>query len=375
MSARARVKSVTKGPDSADLKHYFNQLTGVDTPDLDVVMPKFDSIMASISALRQAIETFAPIVASFSEHEAHATKLVEFAGQLKKLEASPKPSEEPAAWAALKGHDAIQTCIVICNNLAPIHAHLRQPWDTVDPKFMLRWSAQMAPFPFAPLDFRSLWVTEGEQLPSLRKLIFAFLAAVFTETYAIYSTTHSPDINIKNMCSVIIDALGGIRSHPELSRCGRAFARIEKSIGLLESKFDEYYKDFLESKDPSNIFTSFVSDVATDCETDTQLVFQCRRIVQFYKKKAAERSAANPGDPGSNGNIKMFETMLKSYDSIESTALADGKSSAPADEDAASEADDDPVEADDDRDLDDLLSQINNPRVMAISAPKTALQK
>jgi hypothetical protein len=252
--------------------------------------------------------------------------------------------------------------LVICGNFLEIRVALAATWETVDKNFMERCTGPtFAPFPCSKLNFAHLWNTCCE----LRELIFTFFQSVYNSCHNIYCIVTSPDVDVHNLSQIIINAVSGLRK--QLPRCDKAFDKIEESVGLLETNFDEYYKDYLQSNDSTNIFTNFISDVATNCKHDTQLIFQCRRIVDFFRKTARQKIASGT----LSGKEKtVFDTLIRQYSLLDekATAMTESKD-APKTETTA-----EPIE-DDDRDLDELMRQIENPKATRVSAPKFTTKK
>jgi hypothetical protein len=182
----------------------------------------------------------------------------------------------------------------------------------------------------------------------------------------------SPDVNISNLSELIISSLGMLRKR--IPRCDKAFNKIEESARMLKDNFGEYYRDFLQTKDPNNIFTAFISDVSTSCGNDTMLILQCRKIVEYYKKNAQMKIASGEI---TGEKRKMFESLLNNYRALDKNASESGLavedksaiSESDESDDAASAADVAATEMlkEDERDLDELMAQIENPKVLSIS--------
>jgi hypothetical protein len=366
-----RVK-VSIPDDQKELQKYFNQMVGDDTPDASIVVPKLARFMDEVMAIQTALQGFVNVLGKFDDYTAQADELTKFAAEIAKLIANVGPAEGYTSrkWMDVKEHDVTRTCLMICNNLIVIHTHLKGTWDDVDRKFMDRYSgATLAPFPFSQLDFKYLWLVHGEGIDGLRELLFSVLQVMWTRTYEIYQLTHSPDVDVSALSKKLVESIGKLSKH--IRGCDLAFAQIKKSVGMLETNFDGYYKDFLESKDPNNIFTNFIADVSTSCESDSRLVFQCKRIVQYYRKKSQQQAAL--GKSSGKKNL-MFDTLLKHYDGIEAKAIA-SVGGIPADKenddlDDATFSDDD-APAEDDRDLDTLMAAINNPKKKTVPTSKS----
>ena len=93
----------------------------------------------------------------------------------------------------------------------------------------------------------------------------------------------SPDVDVTEFSEIIVKSIAAIKK--QIPRCDKAFAQIEKSIGLLQNNFNGYYKDFIQSQNPSTIIESFVIDVSDSAKSDPQTARQFRKIINFYRKK------------------------------------------------------------------------------------------
>jgi hypothetical protein len=354
----------------SDLEHYFGQLTGTEEPDLEIVKPKLVRLKVNLETICSTMDTFAPVIRGLG-YEKDADDLDVFIASAKKFRGELKDLEQieltGALWKAIKDHDFLQICMVACGNLSVIHAQFVHSWSTVDRKFMNRFTGlEFKPFaPWCLLDFKALWLIDGEQERDLPELLFTVLKNMFNAMRDMYECYMQPDVNIAHLSELIISTLGNLRKR--IPRCDKAFNKIEESARLLKTNFNDYYRDFLESKDPNNIFTAFISDVSTSCGNDTQLIFQCRKIVDFYRKNAQMKIASGEI---TGEKRQMFESLLNNYKQLDRNAsetagiplMGTGD-----DEEAAL-----PVETpeEDARDLDELMNQIENPKVMSIKDSK-----
>jgi hypothetical protein len=323
---RSQTKTISKtlGDQSEqdDLQQYFNQMIGSEKADPKIVLPKYKSLMERLDKIHSLLLSCkSDVLDTLDNYQDASLQITEFTNQIKILLDKKVDDEkfESEQYALLKDHDIFKTMIVVCSNLSDIHVHLKKSWKDVDKKFFMRYtSLKFTPLPFAKdLDFKKMWIVDSIADESITEYVFTFLSTIFKNVYAIYKTMTSPDINVAHLSSIIVKALGGLKQH--LPRCAKAFKKIEESVSLLEGNFDTYYKDFVQSKDPTNIFTGFIGDVADTCESDPQLIFQCRKIINFYKKNAQKRTA----DGGaSNEKTKMFDALMKNYTILEKKALS-----------------------------------------------------
>jgi hypothetical protein len=369
-------KTLGSDEDQQDLQRYFNQMVGSEKADPTIVLPKYKELMSLLGNMVSLFQSSEEIIGKLNEYKGGVSEMRQFATKLAELYDSRVPEEkfQSEHYAAVKDHDVVHTLIVACSSFSDIHAHLKKEWADVDKKFFMRYSAtKFTPFSFAPnMDFKRLWLVEGNANDQIMEYTFTFMKTCFKKTHAIYKIVTSPDVDVSNLSRIIIEALRNLKQH--LPRCNKAFRKIEESASMLENNFDSYYKDFVQTKDPANIFTGFIGDVANTCDSDAQLVFQCRRIVNFYKKNARRQTA---NGTASSEKTKMFDTLMSKYNIFEKKALSslDAK-----EEDDEYESDEEknsasapPADESNDTelpDLESLLSQINDPKVKSITLDK-----
>ncbi len=380
--SRVKVKkqSVIDEDDHKELTHLFNQMTGAELPDPSIVGPKHTGLVGHVSTIQSVTEVFAGVI---KHHGAYAADFVpDFTAFMERLTAFISANTfddgkfDPAIWASVKNSDMVRELLVICANLLEIRVALDGTWETADKGFMDRCAAPtFTPFPFTKMNFKYLWDTGVADAAGIKlcELIFSFLQTVYRSCHQIYKIISSPDIDVSMISEVIINALSSLRK--QVPRCEKAFKKIEESVSLLETNFDDYYKDYFQSNDPNNIFINFVTDVSNTCDQDAQLIFQCRKIVNFFRQSAQKRIAAGEISPEQKS---IFDKLIKHYGAVDRKAeTMMPKGAADAGENADDAESGEPATTTpaanpntDERDIDDLVSQIENPRTMAIGAGK-----
>jgi hypothetical protein len=130
---------------------------------------------------------------------------------------------------------------------------------------------------------------------------------LFNTTYDIYQIITSPDIDISEFSDIIVDSIKQARKM--IPRANKAFKKIEESVELLKDNFQNYYKDFITTKNPTIIIENFILDVSKDNsgEVDIELARQFKKIVMFYQKK----SQGKIKDPRVN---QLFEMLNKNFE-------------------------------------------------------------
>lgn len=294
MSGRVKVKA--KNVQDPELTIMFQQMVDPEQADSEVVFPKYLTVRQKISAVARFLETLAtgPIAEAAPDidmseilDKAHAMRdqLVEH--QYTKDEISTK-------WHSFKDTMPVQECIMICSYLSPYKADL-QDKDNLSGRWITRMTLGTHVFPDMEFDLYLLWnrdnIFNSEQL---KKYILTLFSMLYRTTHDIYQITTSPDIDIDKFSVILIDAIKRVQQQPELSRCGMAFRKISESVEMLKDNFSGYYKDFIQSKNPSTIIESFVLDVAENQQGSAELTRQFRKIISYYRKISQQNRMNNP---------------------------------------------------------------------------------
>ena len=113
-----------------------------------------------------------------------------------------------------------------------------------------------------------------------------YILTVFHHTYVIgnnlYQILNSPNIDIKKFSSILIKEIGKMKGN--IPKCKEAFSIIEESVDLLETNFDQYYRDSVESENLGLIMENFIGDVLKQQKPSAVLTNQFRKIIMFIKK-------------------------------------------------------------------------------------------
>lgn len=209
-----------------------------------------------------------------------------------------------------KKSDIINTYMTICGNLKPYESNLKPATsDNNNNGNVGKFIEQMQGSEFIPFNiitrfnFIPLFINP-ETHENVKKYLMKILQKVYELTHRIYSHMITPDIDVNEFAEIIRDSITDVRK--KIPRCNRAFNKIEESMDLLKSNFNDYYKDFAVTKNPSSIITQFVKDVSEKTKGDAKLAFEFSRIVAYYNKLSEQNGTAQ--DP----QVKGLFTKLTS---------------------------------------------------------------
>lgn len=313
------------GGDEEAIGDLFNQLLGNENSlDINIVKDKYNRLYANINRIKKLCESFVKTIyikaLSGSDNK---DKLVDvyiknmngFIDDCKFItDAEIEDSGLIRYYLQLKETKTIkEDCIHICRSLIIFKKYI-QDIDNLDDSFIKSSKTkELQIFPFCNFDIKYFYVM-NEMDESIKKYILIYLNMMYNTTYDIYNIITSPDIDISKFSEVIVNSIA--QAKKMIPRANKAFKKIEESVDLLQNNFSEYYKDFITTKDPSTIITSFIGDCSkstiSDDNIDLDLIKQFKRISMFYKNK----SAGKIKDPRVN---QIFEMLDKNFDMLNVT--------------------------------------------------------
>jgi hypothetical protein len=309
--SRAQVRKVKMptGVDDNELSGMFNDILGADKVRIDIAYPRYCRIRDLVDKIIQKYtETLDSALLKRPELSLSAKSLtayiarmrtgreIHFAMSLDSYVDWSAVSEEDHQkftdmYRAMKTSPLIKEIIVTLGNLVTYKDNFSIP-DNMNINFVrsipgIEWS----PFPFV-FNFREVLCLQGVGA-NTKKFLTNMLHVIYTSSFAIWNETQSPDVDVKKFAEIMEMNIDRLKSIPELSRCHTAFKKIQQSIGLLENKFNVYYRDFISTKDSTIIMQNFIADVSKDTNADPALTREFRIIINYYRKQAASQTT-NP---------------------------------------------------------------------------------
>lgn len=228
-----------------------------------------------------------------------------------------------AAYKQIKASSAVNTIIVTCKNLVGHRKSLEDPAALKD-RFLLRSGGLVfAPLPNLPaLNFKQLYSSDMLG-PEDRRFILMVLHKLYKISYDVYNVMSSPDVDVNEFIQVIMSSLDEVKKH--IPRCGEAFDLIASSVHLLKNNFDDYYKDYVASNNPTIIMENFVLDVSQKAKNSPRMAAQFRRIIAHYRKLASQQA--------NNPKLQtLFQQVDKNFQELEKKTRGVAKSDESDDE-------------------------------------------
>jgi hypothetical protein len=327
MSGR-KIKTIRKHIGDKSVVDMFNQMLGAEGADPSIIFPKYNTIKSRCAMLHKTLSAMVTDVLSksFPEQSKGCDEIMKFVKEIKEIKFMEFPEIadringknndnldkkhiEPLTnqYNSIKKNNTIRMVIMTCKSLIGYKNNLSTE-NSFDDSFIARIPGFiLAPFPFSCLNLKEVWVSPNITM-KIKKYIFTVLKLVLDISHKIYETLTSPDVNVKDFSEAIISSIGKIKK--QIPRCDKAFKKIEESVGLLENNFNGYYKDFVQSRNPSTIIESFVIDVSQSGTTDPQTTRQFRTIISHYQKLTQGKIK----DPRVK---KIFDTLNHNFDIME----------------------------------------------------------
>ncbi len=299
--------------DAEELQKMFDQMTGAQTADRDVIIPKITNLKTNINKycklLSLILETDLPKV--FAAYPDWFQGIATF---LEKLRECYESFPEVAAldemdtivmndeYKELKNNEAIKKVIITCGRLKTYHSYFEDQ-KNIDGSFINRIVGDsFEPFAFSSLDLKVIWVAKNQQL---NEFILNVIGHIYRIGIEVYEITTSPDVDIKQFSTVLIDSIGKMKK--QIPRCDKAFLIIENSVNLLESNFKTYYRQSVQAGDPSMIVQNFLVDVSMTQNASPSIMAQFKKIFYELNKRSSQSN-----DP----NVKKLLKMLNSQFSM-----------------------------------------------------------
>lgn len=369
-----RVK-ISKNDMSEDMNHMFKQMMGEEMPDYSIARPKYEKLLKIMQNISTLLMKFSnQLEKRFPEYAKYFQEMIEYASLLKGLcvefDIAPLPPfdvNSPTTketmlkyielvckqYMALKKNNNIQRLVIICKDLSTYTKYIKNTeklsaefiYESPDPDLcILRKMTQ--------LPFKQLYLSEKiSKLPNAQSYILTFLHVLLGETTQIFELLSSPDIDIDKFTTIITNAIGQLKGHPELKGCDAAFDKIKSSTNMLKENFNSYYGDFVSSNNPNIIMEEFISDVSRKVEGNARLVLQFKKIMGFYRKQLQKQKNVSPHVMG------MMNFVGNKLDNVDTSQLPKHD-----DDDGSDESDsEEQLEKDSEKEAEELPELVSKP--------------
>jgi len=277
--SRARIVKQKRLVQDPQLVTMFNDMLNSENGDTSVILEKNVSIRSNLSIIAKVLEDFSsgPFRKLGGEYEIWCEEFLKFASQIREILTLTEYRE-------IKDNNITKHVILVCRELVA-YANQLQPQTLSDRWILSHPGLQFEPFAFTKMDIKHVWNDERVS-ETAKKYCLRVFSILFQKCHEIYKTVTSPDIDVNKFSQIIIESIERVKDVPELNRCRDAFDKIKESVSLLENNFSDYYKDMVQSENPSTLIENFIIDVSQGQNMNIGLMRQFRIIINFYQKQS-----------------------------------------------------------------------------------------
>ena len=271
-TVKIKKTSLASKDDTETLNKMFEQMTGTQNAEIDVIIPKFLKIhkrIAKYHKLFNILLGFNDFVELVSEYPVWLEEIKEFINKLvesTKTDLTKNYDEDSieqisvlkqyssdefnSIYKNLKDNSYIHTVIITGSNLSQYKKALAN-YSNLDDSFIKREPGLvLQPLAFSGLDLKLMWGLDNITVHA-KKYILSILNHAYNLGIELYDIITSPDIDINKFSEILIESISKLRK--QIPRCDKAFDVIENSVKLLENNFKTYYRSSVEAENPSII--------------------------------------------------------------------------------------------------------------------------
>ncbi len=336
----ARVKTIKPknmlGGDEKELSNMFSQIFGeAGNMDFEIAMDKLNKLKSNISRIMKFMESFdktiyVKVLPNLHNGEQEADKIKEYRSNISNFvedckaiaewsEFGKSPTDVINFYRQSKENKVVKDCITMCRRLIKFKKSI-EDIDNMSGDFLKSSKTKdLQLFTFCDFDIKYLYVY-GDIDDSTKKYILLFLSMVLKSSKELFEIVTSPDIDIDKISKVVVNVIKSTKKM--LPRCSKAFSKLESSMDLLKNNFNEYYKDFVATKDQGTIVSNFIADCmkeeaekaeTTSGKMDLELTRQFMEITNFFRKQHAGKIK----DPAINDMLKFLDKQFKSLEEFD----------------------------------------------------------
>lgn len=166
---------------------------------------------------------------------------------------------------------------------------------------------------FSKLDFKLIVnrdipaISPGDEATKqLQAYLIASVERIYNSGVEVVKLLFRPDIDINSFATVIINSIDKLKER--VPRADEAFKLIRESAEFFKSNFSKYYKDYVVSKDPYIIMEGFLMDLQNKIGKEKiNIKGQFNNICSFVKQIRAN----NPTNMNSGVTDKLIDKLDK----------------------------------------------------------------
>lgn len=370
--SKVKTKALVKKYTSDDTVNAFSDILNAGTfgsdIDMEVIYPKYREIRDKSVSILNLFANFQKKFFPNHPHWGHiGKKSIDFTNNLiiefKKEFTNEKIEEKLIGmfdhmskedrikfgdrYKAIKECNFIKRLIVYCKNIKLYHKYLFPNEGKCDINFIKRIPGlRMSPFePDFDINFKDLFISNklsNEDKQDIENLLKTY----YEVSYSIYKLVISPDVNIDLFVEMLMTNIDQIKV--AVPRCENAFKMIENATSMFKGNFNDYYKQFVITKNPSMILESFIIDVSKSDNVTPGVATEFTRILSFFKKNQSsslkkDKNASNIMDKLSQ-NISLLEEIMGKSTNEDNVILNDESSSSSSTSHSSSNVDNEKID-------------------------------
>ena len=322
-----QIKKTIGDPD--EIMNMFSQLTGdMSKLDPNIVMDKYQKMKHNIMLCNKVIGLFNQNI--MQTLLTINIDVILFETQIEDIDKFIKMSQDSIVeeatlenvvviYSHLKESHIIDQYLELCKNLMQCSKSIGDKYKLNDEFIRQHTNSELQIFPFSEVNFKLLFDVYLEELSKNKEeneeelrqskiYVLSMLNILLISTQDIYKLITTPDVDIDKISEVIINAINSAET--AIPGCAKAFKMISKSFDMLKTNMTDYYKDFISTKDPTIIFQNFILDVSKGPAINTRLLFQFRKIINFYRQQSSSR----PKDPKLEAIFEKVNQVMSAMD-------------------------------------------------------------
>ena len=233
----------------------------------------------------------------------------------------------------------VNTILDTCSNLVVYKTYLGNP-DNLNDRFLTKISGNdFLPIPDLNVNFKLMYYQLGSDKDAEqdKKFIILILHKLYDVSYSMYQEYGKSDVDTEKFVqsvSVIIEKI-----QKRVPGCNEAFKKILESTDMLRDNYDEYYKDFVCTKNTMIMAENFITDVAKSVDATPKVASQFKKIIREMKKLMAKSTNINPKYKAMIDSLRS--SVNESFESVKRMEKEYGKSAVDDDEGSDFDGEDD----------------------------------
>jgi hypothetical protein len=294
--SNSKMKVIKQNIDQQGMADMFNQLLGDEKSlDINIIRDKYLKLKTNMERIYKLLESFhntiyIKVINEIFNTTLYKKNIMGFVEDIKILISEEITDDKLIRhYKFLKEHKIVKDCVHICKNLIRYKKYIEDNDNLSDMFIKSSKTHELIIFPFCNFDIKMIY-THAKVDESVSKYLLIFLNMLYKTTYEIYEIITSPDIDISKFSDIIIQSIQ--QAKKMIPRANRAFKKIEESVELLKNNFQNYYKDFISTKNPSIILENFILDCSKDNaeDVDLDLARQLKELLCFIKRNLKVKS-------------------------------------------------------------------------------------